>query len=123
MATISLSHTLSIVTWNIDGLPDQAKHEARHCSEAARLINNEQPDVVLLQEVLPSTVTLYASLLGAEGYQIISPSSNAERRFLGPYYTAVLIKKCRISSTEQCTGTEPFHLESCRRIQYRGDAY
>lgn len=87
---------LRLLTWNMDGL-DGRDLKAR-TRAVCRLIRTRRPHVVFLQEVVPQTLDLMKSDLGAD-YSIHIPSI-----LTFAYFTAILVTK---KSPKVCLDGEP----------------
>ena len=70
---------LSVVTWNIDGL--SKIHISLRAMEASRLILQEAPDVIMLQECVPENHQLFHRRFLSQGYKCIHDEN------LSGYYT------------------------------------
>nr|XP_023700324.1 uncharacterized protein LOC111860661 isoform X1 [Paramormyrops kingsleyae] len=75
---------LTVLSWSLDGLDEGAE---RRCGGLLRSINKYQPDIILLQEVIP----LYLAVLGTYfwNYEILPGSDDASS-------TCIMLKKYRV---------------------------
>ena len=100
-----LSHSRAdfcISSYNVDGLSVKINHTEQRCSEISKLIINEIPDLIFLQEVTGETLGQYTFLFGQQGYSLVSPQS----RVLPSYFTVAFSK---------ING-------SCKRLDFRDNA-
>ena len=122
---------LSVVTWNIDGLSNV--HTSLRAMEASRLILQETPDVIMLQECVPENHQIFHRRFLSQGYKCIHDEN------LSGYYTLSYCKplwsilasqrlpfnrsmmgrdilKFEISNGQQKVLCLCSHLESCREF-------
>ena len=93
---------LKLISWNIDGLCDD--HIQLRAREAVRIIIEESPDVVFLQEVVEENCSIFSVRLLASGYVCAVPPPNH------PYFTMCFTKKSSVI------------VNSATRVQFQRDA-
>jgi endonuclease/exonuclease/phosphatase family metal-dependent hydrolase len=92
-----------VASYNVDGLSDNVMHATERCKEISRLVCNELPDLIFFQEGTVETTRIYSTLLGKNGYNLVSPQQLVE----SPYFTLAFSK---VSGT-------------CQRLHFKGPAH
>lgn len=75
---------LKIVSWNIDGL--SGENTITRATHAARLIVQESPDVIFLQECIDENTSIFTKAFTAKNYRVCDTPSS------GGYYTMAYVK-------------------------------
>ena len=101
---------LRVVSWNVDGL-DDANDAARRAREICALLlvaprpepepaasgvqalPRQLPDVIMLQEIVESTMPIFRSRLGAGGYECVSDSNPSAAPTGGSYFTSMFLRR------------------------------
>lgn len=91
-----------IASYNVDGLSDNVIYASERCKEISKLICSELPDLIFFQEGTIETTRIYSTLLGKNGYNLVSPQLLVE----SPYFTLAFSK---------VGGT-------CQRLHFKGAA-
>ena len=86
-AATQLRRALRIVSWNVDGLADELDIDLRARAVCAQLLGAAEasaaggrPDVILLQEVVDSSLRVFRSEMGRGGYQCVCDEVRAHSR-------------------------------------------
>ena len=120
-AATQLRRALRVVSWNVDGLDDELDIDLRARAVCAQLLAAEassgRPDVILLQEVVDSSLRVFRSEMGRGGYQCVCdevrahstlrfPSAADARRVaaqpggaptgFAPYFTAMFTRRATV---------------------------
>eukprot|EP01068_Selenidium_serpulae_P012005 Selendium_serpulae@DN5756_c0_g1_i1.p1 len=82
----------SLLTWNIDGLEEKGLHPRTR--RVAEIIQNQSPDVVLLQELVPEGVDVIKRMTGSR-YDVLLPEPRSTEP-LPPYFCGILLRKDRV---------------------------
>ncbi|CAG0883914.1 unnamed protein product [Cyprideis torosa] len=92
--------TLKVLSWNLDGLGE--KNVVPRTRAAIEEIKQEDPDVVMLQELVPMTFSMFSTTFsstflirhGAKNDRFTKEAMAPAK----PYFTAILLKKTRFDS-------------------------
>ena len=123
-AATQLRRALRVVSWNVDGLDDELDIDLRARAVCAQLLATAEasaaggrPDVILLQEVVDSSLRVFRSEMGRGGYQCVCdevrahstlrlPSAADARRVaaqpggaptgFAPYFTAMFTRRATV---------------------------
>ena len=94
-ATSAVTRKLRAVSFNVDGLDDlelQARtFEVCSILAAPTAGLSSAPDIIMLQEVVPSTLSVFRQRLGNAGYDCISDRADAAPGFRAPYFTTIFV--------------------------------
>jgi exonuclease III len=91
MALCSLDGVpLRLLSYNIDGLNNSTDELYERISLVIGIVISENPDILFLQEVVPSILVLLVSTFVRQGYKCSETTSSVKS--LGPYFTLVFVK-------------------------------
>jgi exonuclease III len=92
-----------VASYNVNGLSDNIMHASERCKEISRLVCDEIPDLIFFQEGTLETTRIYSTLLGKNGYNLVSP----QQLVMSPYFTVAFSK---VSG-------------ACQRLHFKGPAH
>lgn len=95
-------HRIRILSWNIDGI-DQNNVVTR-TRGACKIILQEKPDVVFLQEVVNKSLEVLNEK--CDGYQVMLGNIRGQPRSEGDYFTAMMLRKA--TTSVQSSDVKPF---------------